>query len=133
MTTSLVAGSTRTRIIDWVRTWSAENFESSSEPRSRTVNAPCCETGLGDAEGEGEKRVASGEGEGTTAGTPVSWSAVAAAGKKEANPPATAQRATASTARVMVVKRLRRPPRARARCPRLLPSRPGPDCTPGPG
>src|SRR5260370_40314144 len=87
MTTSLVAGSTRTRIIDWVRTWSAENFESSSEPRSRTVNAPCCETGLGDAEGEGEKRVASGEGGGTTGGTPVPWSAGAAAGEEEADPP----------------------------------------------
>src|SRR5260370_37855419 len=108
MTTSLVAGSTRTRIIDWVRTWSAENFESSSEPRSRTVNAPCCETGLGDAEGEGEKRVASGEGEGTTAGTPVSWSAVAAAGKKEAHPPATPERGAARTDTVVVVHKRRR-------------------------
>src|SRR5260370_19884971 len=133
MTTSLVAGSTRTRIIDWVRTWSAENFESSSEPRSRTVNAPCCETGLGDAEGEGEKRVASGEGEGTTAGTPVSWSALAAAGKKEANPPPTAERAAARTARVMVVKRVRRPRRARAAGPGLITSRTGPQCTPGAG
>src|SRR5260370_12455431 len=126
MTTSLVAGSTRTRIIDWVRTWSAENFESSSEPRSRTVNAPCCETGLGDAEGEGEKRVASGEGEGTTAGTPVSWSAVAAAGKKEANPPPTAGRAAASTARELVGKRTKRPRQARARRPRLIASGHGP-------
>src|SRR5260370_41868686 len=114
MTTSLVAGSTRTRIIDWVRTWSAENFESSSEPRSRTVKAPCCETGLVDGEGDGEKRVASGEGEGTTAATPVSWSAVAPAGEKKGNPPAPPARATARTTKGVGGKRPQRPRARRA-------------------
>jgi len=86
MVTSLVAGITRRRIIDWVRTWSGENFESSSEPRRRTVNAPC-ETGAVEGDGEGENRMLIGEGEGTLTAWPVSWSAVAAAGRKYANHP----------------------------------------------
>ncbi len=45
------------------------------------MNAPC-ETALGDGEGEGENRTLIGDGEGTFADTPVSWSAVAAAGRK---------------------------------------------------
>ena len=37
------------------------------------MNAPC-ETALGDGEGEGENRTLIGDGEGTFADTPVSWS-----------------------------------------------------------
>src|SRR5450759_1328208 len=132
MVTSLVAGFTRTRIIDWVSTWSELNFESSSDPRRRTVNAPC-ETAIGDAEGEGENRMLVGDGEAMVTAWPVSWSAVAAAGRKYANPPATAERATASTTRVMVVKGLRRPRDLRARCPGLIPSGTGKHSTPGCG
>jgi hypothetical protein len=95
------------------------------------VNAPC-ETALGDGDGDGEKRTLRGDGDGMLAAWPVSWSAVAAAGRKYANPPATAERATASTTRLMVVKGLRRPRDARARCPGLIPSGTGPHCTPGP-
>src|SRR5450759_3996827 len=102
MVTSLVAGFTRTRIIDWVSTWSELNFESSSDPSRRTVNAPC-ETASGDGEFEGENRMLVGDGDATATAWPVSWSAVAAAGRKYANPPATAERATASTTRVITI------------------------------
>ncbi len=61
--TSLVEGTTLTRIIDWVRTWSALNFESSSEPSSSTVKAPGTE--LGDDEGEGEVKIEVGDGLGS--------------------------------------------------------------------
>src|ERR1700694_3442588 len=48
MVTCLPAGSTRTRIIDWVSTWSALNFESSSEPSNSTVKgAPGEAAGVG--------------------------------------------------------------------------------------
>src|SRR5713226_7453145 len=50
MITCLVAGRTRTRIIDCVSTWSAENLESSSDPSSKTVKAPGCTRGLGDGD-----------------------------------------------------------------------------------
>ena len=54
----------RTRIIDCVSTWSLSNLESSSEPRSRTVNAPV--VGLGDGDwGTGEVNRSVGEGVGT--------------------------------------------------------------------
>ena len=51
MVTCLVVGLTRTRIIDCVRTASAWNLESSSEPSSRTVNAglPASAAGAGAA------------------------------------------------------------------------------------
>src|SRR6202165_4965689 len=129
--TSLVAGMTRTRIIDWVRTWSALNFESSSDPNSSTVNGPPGATGIGD--GEGEKRMSVGEGDGMLTTCPVAWIAVAAAGMKYAKPPATADSAIARAARVMVRKGLRRPRERRARCPGLIPSGTGEDCSPGAG
>src|ERR1700730_7054646 len=107
MVTSLVAGMTRTRIIDWVRTWSALNFESSSDPSKRTVNGPHGVTGIVD--GEGEKRRQVGDGDGMFTTCPVAWIAVAAAGMKYAKPPATAESAIARAATVMVRRGLRRP------------------------
>jgi hypothetical protein len=73
MTTDLVAGVTRTRIIDWVRNWPLSNFESSSEPRSKTVKAPGV-TGLG--VGDGENRISAGDGEGTSTFCDVIFQAV---------------------------------------------------------
>jgi hypothetical protein len=67
----LVDGTTRTRIIDCVRTRSPENFESSSEPSRSTVNAPdvvTVGTALALALGVGLKRIDAGEGVGI--GTP---------------------------------------------------------------
>src|SRR5450759_1533240 len=127
MVTSLVAGCTRMRIIDCVRTWSEVNFESSSEPRSRTVKAPCCPTALG--EGDGEKRMPAADGEGIWTVCAVELKATRAAGIKYAKPPATAETAMASTARVSMVRGLRRPRDLRARCPGLIPSGKGKDCT----
>src|SRR3977135_2348696 len=132
MVTSLVAGTTRTRIIDWVRPWSAKNLESSSEPRSRTVNAPwdwAAELG----EGDGENKRPVGEGDGTLTTWAVAFHAVTAAGMKYAKPPAAAASAIASRAMVSVRKGLSRPREARARCPGLKPSGTGDHLTVGRG
>src|ERR1700686_4652875 len=129
--TSLVAGMTRTRIIDWVRTWSALNFESSSDPKRSTVNGPPGATGI--ADGEGDNRMCVGDGEGMFTTWPVAWIAVAAAGMKYAKPPATADSEIARAARGMMRRGLRRPRERRARCPGLIPSGTGEDCSPGDG
>src|SRR2546428_11388214 len=87
MVTSLVEGVTRIRIIDCVRTWSELNLESSSEPSSRTVNAPVTAAGADVAEGVGEKSMLGG---GVTWITwPGASRAGCAAGVKYALPPPT--------------------------------------------
>ena len=83
--------------------------------------------------GEGEKRISVGDGVGTSGICEVELNATTAAGRKYANPPATAERAIASAARVMMVKGLRRPRDARARCPGFIPSGTGENCNPGCG
>src|SRR5665213_1667575 len=119
--TFFVAGFTRTRIIDWVRTWSLMNLESLSEPSSRTVNAPPGALALG--VGVGPKGfVAEGVGEGTTTTCPVASKASCMAGRKYAKPPAALASTTAITARLNIRKGLRRPCEARARWPGRLPS-----------
>src|SRR6266550_7171395 len=80
--TCLVEGTTRTKIIDWVSTWSPMNLESSSEPRSRTVKAPVigATVAAADDDGEGESSV---PGDGVTWITwPVDSIANCAAGMK---------------------------------------------------
>src|SRR2546422_8921075 len=118
MVTSLVEGMTRIRIIDWVRTWSELNLESSSEPSSSTVNAPL--TAAADvAEGDGEKSML---GEGVTWITwPVASRAVCAAGMKYAMPPATDDIAMARRTRTVVRNGLSRRRDALTRCPGLEP------------
>ena len=56
---------TRTRIIDWVRTWSPLNLESSSEPSSSTVNGPCAPRAWALAKAEGENRTLAARATGT--------------------------------------------------------------------
>src|SRR5215472_17226972 len=130
--TCLVEGTTRTRIIDWVRTWSELNLESSSDPRSRIVNAPVIGAAVAEAE-------ALAEGEGSALGVGTSgWTwpkdsiASWAAGTKYAMPPANADMKMASTTIRLVRKGLRRRRDALARCPGLKPSGTGRDSTPGP-
>src|SRR5579864_5215298 len=94
MITRLADGMTRTRIIDWVSTWSELNLESSSDPSSSTVKAPTW-AGLGEGDGVGEVKKVLGEGDGTTTFTPVDWNARFAAGTKYANPPDPADSAMA--------------------------------------
>ena len=80
MVTSLVDGMTLIRIIDWVRTWSALNLESSSEPSSSTVKAPVTALAGVAVDGVGVKSML---GDGLTWITwPVASSAVCAAGMK---------------------------------------------------
>src|SRR6185437_15545237 len=126
--TCLVEGTTRTRIIDWVRTWSEVNLESSSEPRSRTVNAPLT---CGRALGDGVKRSdgeAIADGEGTFTAWPVDPNAIAAAGRKYAKPPDPLARTIASRARSRIRSGFSRRCEARAR--RLgLPSGTGVNCS----
>src|SRR5260370_12411762 len=101
MITCLVLGITLTRIIDCVSTWSEENFESSSDPSSSTVNAPCgWATGLGD--GEVSALVGDGVGEAILTTCPVASQASLAAGRKYARLPAIAERPTAKTATTAV-------------------------------
>src|SRR5947208_17097832 len=95
--TSFVEGTTLTRIIDCVRTWSALNFESSSEPSSSTVKAPGTE--LGDGEGGREVKLEVGDGLRSCITWPVACSAVSAVGKKYDEPPATVEPAGASRMR----------------------------------
>ena len=115
MVTCFVEGTTRTRIIDCVRTWSEKNLESSSEPSRSTVNAP---VGCGEGLGVGVKRrVGEADGEATLTVWPVTSQAVAAAGRKYANAPADADRTTANPARAAERERLRRRREARARRP----------------
>jgi hypothetical protein len=107
---------TLTRIIDCVRTCSAENFESSSDPSSRTVNAPCgWAMGLGD--GDVSTLVGDGVGEAMLTTCPVASQASLAAGRKYAKLPAIAERPTAKTARTAVRVILRRLREALARRP----------------
>ena len=113
--TSFVEGTTLTRIIDCVRTWSALNFESSSEPSSSTVKAPGTE--LGDGEGEREVKIEVGDGLGSWITWPVASSAVCAAGTKYAKPPATDDIAMASRMRKLVRSGLSRRRDALTRCP----------------
>src|SRR5581483_10196660 len=83
--TCLVEGTTRTRIIDWVSTRSPENFESSSEPRRRTVKAPEVATvGAELALGVGLKRIEVGDGDGRSIEAPEALKAIMAAGRKYA-------------------------------------------------
>src|SRR5450759_1099882 len=90
--TFFVAGLIRTRIIDWVSTWSALNLESLSEPSSKTVKAPGVR---GVAEGDGPSpTVGDGVGDGTATTWPVASKASATAGRKYAKPPAALDRAT---------------------------------------
>src|SRR5579859_1791268 len=72
MITCLVCGITRTRIIDCVSTWSASNFESSSDPSRSTVKAPDC-AAEGPALGEGVNSSEVGDGVGTTTFWPEAW------------------------------------------------------------
>src|SRR5438552_14987006 len=102
MVTSLVDGTTLTRIIDWVRTWSELKFESSSEPSNNTVNAPVTGDAVGndDADGVGEN---SRLGEGVTLITwLVALIAISAAGMKYARPPASPDITRASRRRKLV-------------------------------
>src|SRR3979490_698226 len=128
MTTFLVAGLTRTRIIDWVSTLSPMNLESLSEPSSNTVKAPPADLGVGVGDGA-SLPVADGVGDGTSTTWPVALKASATAGRKYAKPPDAAERATATTASVRMRKGLRRPCEARARWPGLLPSSTGVNCS----
>src|SRR5712692_4356126 len=121
MITCLVDGMTRTRIIDCVSTCSLRNFESSSEPIRRTVNAPCC-CGVGLADGSGLNSEGSGEGDGMTIGLLIASYAVNTAGRKYAKPPDDAASATATTAMTKVRMGFRRLREALARRPGLKPS-----------
>src|SRR2546421_13090089 len=119
MVTSLVDGMTLTRIIDWVRTWSALNLESSSEPSSSTVKAPVTGLAEGAVDGVGVK---SRLGDGVTWITwPVASRAVCAAGMKYAMPPATDDIAMARRTRTVVRNGLSRRRDALTRCPGLEP------------
>jgi hypothetical protein len=114
---------TLTRIIDCVSTWSAENFESSSDPSRRTVNAPCpCRfagVGVGD---EADALLGDGVGDAMLTTCPVASQASLAAGRKYARLPAIAEMNTAKTARTAVRVILRRLREALARRPGLIPS-----------
>ena len=81
MVTCFFDGTTRTKIMDCVNTWSALNFESSSEPSNKTVNAPGMEVGDGDCGGGVNKRSV-GDGDGTVITWPVDSMASRAAGRK---------------------------------------------------
>src|SRR5260370_7000268 len=83
---------TLTRIIDCVRTWSDENFESSSEPSSKTVKAPgVWTTGLGEGDGD-ESALGDGLGDAMLMTCPVASQASLAAGRKSPTlPPITAR------------------------------------------
>src|SRR6266550_6310747 len=118
--TCLVDGTTRTRIIDCVRTWSALNFESSSEPSRRTVNAPVTALGEGFC-GDGDSKMSVGEGVGTVMTWPADSIANCAAGRKYASPPATDERVMASKTRKLVRSGLSRRREALMRCPGLRP------------
>ena len=129
MVTCLVEGTTRTRIIDWVSTWSELNFESSSDPSSRIVNAPVMGAAVAVGELDGD---ASWLGDGVTCWTwPSDSIASCAAGTKYAMPPATADMKMAKTTIRLVRKGLRRRRDALARCPGLKPSGTGTHSTPG--
>src|SRR2546425_6424243 len=78
--TCLAAGSTRTRIIDWVSTWSGSNFWSSSDPSSRTVKGAS-------AAGVGVAATMVADATGMSDFCPVVRMAVVNAGKKYANAP----------------------------------------------
>src|SRR6266849_3561381 len=127
MITRLVAGRTRTRIIDCVSTWSAENLESSSEPSSKTVKAPGCTRGLGDGDGDGA--FGDGVGDATVTTCPVASQASLAAGRKYAKLPAIADRPIAKMARAAVRVGLRRLREALARRPVFFSSVRGQHCT----
>src|SRR5260370_24908268 len=128
MVTEWVDGTTRTRIIDCVSTWSAKNLESSSEPRSRTVNASL---GWGRRLGEGDA-VALGDGVGDGEAMAMTWpvasKASLAAGRKYAKLPAIADRAMAKMARAAVRTMLSRLREALAPRPGLLPRDTGHHC-----
>ena len=83
MITCFELGMTLTRIIDCVSTWSAENFESSSDPSRRTVNAPCpCRfAGVGEGE-DADVLLGNGVGDATLTTCPVASQASFAAGRK---------------------------------------------------
>src|SRR4029077_4086627 len=130
MVTEWVDGTTRTRIIDCVSTWSAKNLESSSEPRSRTVNASL---GWGRRLGEGDDDTvgdAVGDGDARLIPWPVESQASLAAGRKYAKLPAIAERTMAKMARAAVRTMLRRLREALARRPGLIPSDTGPHSRP---
>ena len=82
MITCLELGMTLTRIIDCVSTWSAENFESSSDPSSRTVNAPCPCRFAGVGIGEDGAVLGKGVGDAMLTTCPVASQASLAAGRK---------------------------------------------------
>src|SRR5438270_7366677 len=121
MITCLVDGMTRTRIIDCVSTCSLKNFESSSEPSRRTVNAPCC-WGVGFSDASGLNSEGSDEGDGMAIGLLIASYAVTTAGRKYAKPPDEAASATATTARTRVRIGFRRLREALARRPGRKPS-----------
>src|SRR3989442_14774930 len=102
---------TLTRIIDWVSTWSEENFESSSDPSSRTVNEPGVRAA---ALGDGDALLVPDEGDGVgdamVTTCPVASPASFAAGSKYASLPAIADRRTAKTPRVAGRGTVTRPP-----------------------
>src|SRR5215472_12863658 len=112
---------TLTRIIDCVSTWSPANLESSSEPSSRTVNAPVIGAADGDCEGSGEVSRPVGVGVGTRITWPVESRASWAAGRKYARPPATEESTMASRTRKLVRSGLSRRRDALLRCPGLNP------------
>src|SRR4029077_731563 len=111
--------------------WSELNLESSSDPRSSTVNAP----GIGAADAVGEvDGAADSLGEGATCTTwPVDSIASCAAGTKYAMPPAIADMKMASTTRKLVRKGLSRRRDALTRCPLRKPSGTAQHSTPGGG
>src|SRR5712691_3189607 len=117
-------------IIDWVSTWSPLNFESLSEPRSKTVKAP---GGRGVGEGAPVEIDGEGVGVGKTATLFVASMASWIAGKKYAKPPAALDRATAMTAMERIRRGLRRPCEARARRPGRWPSSTGVNSSPTAG
>src|SRR5216683_6842726 len=126
-------GTTRTRIIDWVSTWSPPNLESSSDPSSSTVNAPVIGCTDGADEGLGDVNRSVGEGVGTRMTCPVESSASCAAGMKYEIPPATDDSTMASTTRKLVRSGLSRRRDALMRRPALKPRGTEEDCRPGVG
>jgi hypothetical protein len=122
----LVDGTTRTRIIDWVRTRSPENLESSSDPRRSTVNAPAVvAVGTALALGLGLKRPCVAEGEGISTDCPDALKAIIAAGRKYARLPEAAAISTASAEMTSERAGFRRLREALARRPGIPPSTAG--------
>ena len=117
MITCLVLGITRTRIIDWVSTWSAENLESSSEPSSNTVKAPFGWAATGVGVGEEDEMLGEGVGDAMATTWPVASHASFAAGRKYAKLPAIADKPRATMTRAAVREMLRRLREALARRP----------------